>query len=154
MKQPLTHATCFEDKLNSYHHFVRYLTASGRSEEALETSLSILKTLGEEISLNADAKSVIAEAGCVNQMIRNSSKNDLLDLPKLKDFNKLVSKVMMLLELISPVHTGTNLFFLNTLTGNDNISCHGNSMLFRDKSDHICHCNMPNGEIIYSAWVM
>ncbi|KAL7462870.1 hypothetical protein ACHAXS_003239, partial [Conticribra weissflogii] len=45
VKQPLTHATCFEDKLNSYHHFVRYLTASGRSEEALETSLSILKTL-------------------------------------------------------------------------------------------------------------
>jgi len=89
VKQPLTHAICFEDKLNSYHHLVRFLTASGRSEEALETCLSVLKKLGEEIAPNADIKSLLAEASCVKQMIRNSSIDDMLDLPKLKDSHKI-----------------------------------------------------------------
>ncbi len=92
VKQPLAHATCFEDKLNSYHNLVRYLTASGKSDEALETCLSVLKTLGVEISSNADAESLLAEAKSVKETIRNSSIPNLLDLPKMKEFDKIVSK--------------------------------------------------------------
>lgn len=92
VKQPLTHARCFEDKLNSYHNLVRYLTASGKSEEALETCLSVLKTLGVEISPNANSESMLAEAISVKEIIRKSHIHNLLDLPRMKDLDKMVSK--------------------------------------------------------------
>ncbi len=90
VKQPLTYARCFEDKLNIYHNLVRYLTAAGRSEEALTTSLSVLDALGEKIPIDSDLSTFLEEAMHLKELLQ-SSKQDLLELPVMNDFSKVVS---------------------------------------------------------------
>ncbi len=91
VKKPLTHARCFDDKLNIYHNLVRYLTVAGRSEEALATSLSVLDALGERIPMDSNVQNFLEEASFVKELLRNSSTKDLLDLPFMDDHKKVVS---------------------------------------------------------------
>jgi len=111
VKQPLTHARCFEDKLNSYHNLVRYLTASGKSEEALETCLFVLKKLGVEISPNANAESLLTEAISVKEIIRNSHIHNLLDLPKMEDFDKMAAMTFLNTAVLCSYETNEFTFF-------------------------------------------
>ncbi len=93
-KQPFLYAKCFEDKLNSYIYYIRYLTAVGRGDEALATCLTVLETLGEDIPSDCSISTLTDEGLIVRNLLQKSDSCDLLELPLLENPKQIVSQMI------------------------------------------------------------
>eukprot|EP00984_Skeletonema_dohrnii_P004901 scaffold1730_cov69-Skeletonema_dohrnii-CCMP3373.AAC.4 len=90
-EKPLHYARCFEDKLNTYSNLVRALSSSGNNDECINTSVSVLSQLGEFIPTNITQEIYFDEVAKVRQALIGLSRQDLLSLPVMTDFNKLTA---------------------------------------------------------------
>ncbi|KAL3800854.1 hypothetical protein HJC23_001691 [Cyclotella cryptica] len=91
MLKPVMRARCFEDKLNTYHNMVRFLSSSGRMKEVIVKCSSILAQLGEIIPEDMNQEICDEEAERVKEALVPLSEKDLLSLPVLTDQRKMVS---------------------------------------------------------------
>ena len=87
---PLFRARCFEDKLNSYHILVRFLSASNQLRECISKCASVLAQLGEPIPERVDHSTYAEEVTIVRQTLMNLSEDDLLGLQRMTDERKVV----------------------------------------------------------------
>jgi len=90
-EKPLHYARCFEDKLNTYSNLVRALSSSGKCDECINTSVSVLSQLGEFIPTKITQEIYFDEVVKVRQSLIGLSRQDLLSLPVMIDFNKLTA---------------------------------------------------------------
>ena len=90
-EKPLHYARCFEDKLNTYSNLVRALSSSGKCDECINTSVSVLSQLGEFIPTKITQEIYFDEVAKVRQSLIGLSRQDLLSLPVMTDFNKLTA---------------------------------------------------------------
>ena len=90
-EKPLHYARCFEDKLNTYSNLVRALSSSGKCDECINTSVSVLSQLGEFIPTKITQEIYFDEVVKVRQSLIGLSRQDLLSLPVMTDFNKLTA---------------------------------------------------------------
>eukprot|EP00804_Cyclotella_cryptica_P016522 CCRYP_004731-RA/>CCRYP_004731-RA protein AED:0.12 eAED:0.12 QI:171/1/1/1/0.77/0.7/10/1096/934 len=96
MLKPVMRARCFEDKLNTYHNMVRFLSSSGRMKEVIVKCSSILAQLGEIIPEDMNQEICDEEAERVKEALVPLSEKDLLSLPVLTDQRKMA--IMMFLN--------------------------------------------------------
>ncbi len=90
-EKPLHFARCFGDKLVTYSNLVRALSSSGNYHECIKTSVSVLSQLGEFIPAQVTHEIYFEEVTKVRQALIGLSRQDLLSLPVMSDFNKLTA---------------------------------------------------------------
>jgi len=89
--QPLSHARCFEDKLNIRNNLVRALAASARMEEGIATCVDILSQLGEVLPMKITPAVYAQEVNQVKMLLHGKSRQELFSLPKMSETNKLAA---------------------------------------------------------------
>lgn len=104
IEKPLQCAKNFEDRLPSCHHYVRYLSLSGRFEEAVDKCFSILNEFGETFPSKVTPEIIQAEIANTELLLTNFPSQNLLSLPRLGNEMKLSmmeTMAMLLLNVFS-----------------------------------------------------
>ena len=102
IKQPLTHAENFEDRLPAEHHYIRFLSFSGRFEEAIDKCFSILDEYGEKFPRIVTPDIIEAEIVAADSMLTNFPKGELRYIPKLTgDMRHSLMKTMTYTVIIA-----------------------------------------------------
>ena len=90
-EKPLRYAQCFEDKLITYSNLVRAMSSSGKTDECINTCVSVLSELGEPIPTTINQQIYFEEVAKVQEALVGRSRQDLLSLPVMTDINKLTA---------------------------------------------------------------
>ncbi|KAL7499306.1 hypothetical protein ACHAWT_009981 [Skeletonema menzelii] len=90
-EKPLRYAQCFEDKLITYSNLVRAMSSSGKTDECINTCVSVLSELGEPIPTTINQQIYFEEVAKVQEALIGRSRQDLLSLPVMTDINKLTA---------------------------------------------------------------
>lgn len=101
IKQPLTYAENFEDRLPSAHNYIRFLCFASRYEEAIEKCFSILNEFGEKFPRIITQNIIQEEIVAAESMLTNFPKGELRYIPKLTgDMRHSLMKTMTYTLLI------------------------------------------------------
>ena len=84
INMPLMAAKCFEDRLPSYYHQVRFLALSGCEGQAFEQCLAVLGQFGEALPTTITPELIYKEIVKTKVLLSNYSMDDLVSFPKLE----------------------------------------------------------------------
>ena len=88
---PLKKAKCFDDKLNTYNTFVRYLKAAGDCKGVIEKCRSVVLELGDRFPHEVNESLIREETVRVERLLNGRSEEELISLPKMTDERKVAS---------------------------------------------------------------
>ena len=90
----------FDDSLKSSSLLAKLLASSSKYTEAIQTCLSVLQHLGEEVSPDVDLETVTNELEVIQTTLANITLDQVKSLPKMSDKYKL--HAMQFMSMLLP----------------------------------------------------
>jgi predicted ATPase len=96
----LSYAKSFDDTLNSRALRTKFLASQGRYAEATDEVIGVLSNLGDEFPGEISSSHLMSEINATRSLVKDTSKQDILNLPPMTDTSKLKTMKFMVRHVV------------------------------------------------------